>query len=223
VRMIVRRIMATRLLVWICGLCVWMAARPAQCFLNTRVAPLRLVRAPLAPSSICNVFTPVARGARAGQVSIIRMSSSPDDQFDDASMEAFRALMKNSWDGSEFPEEDCNKEFDGYQFRDLIVDKWGVPYDIQIKREMFLGKPMIFLNVMWKYLGQQSFHLDEQEYLEHLQAIAELCVKWERVDHLKDLVKECRKRPKAYEGFAVALPLNLPADVMDELNIPESQ
>jgi len=27
----------------------------------------------------------------------------------------------------------------------------------------------IFFNVMWKYLGQQSFPLTEQEYLEHLQ------------------------------------------------------
>lgn len=28
---------------------------------------------------------------------------------------------------------------------------------------------MLFLNVMWKYYGQQSFHLTEIEYLEHLQ------------------------------------------------------
>ena len=61
------------------------------------------------------------------------------------------------------------QEFDGYKFRDLIVAQWGAAYDVQIKREMWLGKPMIFFNVMWKYLGQQSFHMSEQEYLEHLQ------------------------------------------------------
>ena len=54
---------------------------------------------------------------------------------------------------------------------------------------MFLGKPMIFFNVMWKYLGQQSFHLSEQEYLEHLQALAELCIRWDRVDHLKEEIR----------------------------------
>lgn len=53
--------------------------------------------------------------------------------------------------------------------------------ELQIKRENFMGKPMLFLNVMWKYLGQQSFHLSEQEYLEHLQALAELLVRWNRV------------------------------------------
>ena len=109
------------------------------------------------------------------------------------------------------------QEFDGYKFRDLIVSQWGAAYDIQIKREMWLGKPMLFLNVMWKYLGQQSFHLSEQEYLEHLQALAELVVKWDRVDHLKEEIRKQRKRPNAYFGYAVALPLNLPADVMEEL------
>mmetsp|Transcript_38558 Transcript_38558/g.60125 ORF Transcript_38558/g.60125 Transcript_38558/m.60125 type:complete len:89 (-) Transcript_38558:312-578(-) len=88
---------------------------------------------------------------------------------------------------------------------------------------MFLGRPMIFLNVMWKWLGQQTFHLSEQEYLEHLQYIAELCIKWDRVEHLKEQVEKCRKRPNAYFGYAVALPLDLPEDVMDELNIPESR
>jgi len=81
---------------------------------------------------------------------------------------------------------------------------------------------MIFFNVMWKYYGQQSFHLSEQEYLEHLQYLAELCIRWDRVEHLKEEISKQRKRPNAYFGYAVALPLNLPADVMDVLNIPES-
>lgn len=76
---------------------------------------------------------------------------------------------------------------------------------------------------MWKYLGQQSFPLTEQEYLEHLQALAELCIRWDRVDHLKEEIKKQRKRPNAYFGYAVAIPLNLPGEIMDELNIPESQ
>jgi len=197
---------------WLCVLCLVLSAVPTTGFLNSGVATLRLrgahgLSARNAACAIKRAFVP-------------RMSANAED-FDEASMDAFRSLMEESWDGPTFDDED--KEFDGYQFRDLIVEKWGVPYDVQIKREVFLGKPMIFLNVMWKFLGQQSFHLDEQEYLEHLQAIAELCVKWEKVDHLKEVVAECKKRPNAYFGYAVPIPLNLPADVMDELNIPEAQ
>ena len=68
--------------------------------------------------------------------------------------------QEEGWKPTEIVEED--RPFDGYQLRDLIVGKWTVPYDIQIKREMFMGKPMLFLNVMWKYEGQMSFHLTEQ-------------------------------------------------------------
>lgn len=31
-----------------------------------------------------------------------------------------------------------------------------------------------------RYLGQSSFHLGEQEYLEHLQALADLLKDWDR-------------------------------------------
>mmetsp|Transcript_7626 Transcript_7626/g.11443 ORF Transcript_7626/g.11443 Transcript_7626/m.11443 type:complete len:178 (+) Transcript_7626:44-577(+) len=107
-----------------------------------------------------------------------------------------------------------SEEFDGYKLCDLIVNKWGMPYDLQLKKEVFAGKPMLYLNVMWKYLGQESFHLTEREYLEHLEAIAQLLIKWEKVQHVKDLIKTCRKRPKAYFGYAVGLPLELPPDTI---------
>ncbi|CAN0362767.1 unnamed protein product, partial [Phaeothamnion confervicola] len=40
------------------------------------------------------------------------------------------------------------EEFDGYALCDIIVEKWGVPYDIQIKKDVFAGKPMVYFNVM---------------------------------------------------------------------------
>eukprot|EP00639_Heterosigma_akashiwo_P003837 CAMPEP_0194589098 /NCGR_PEP_ID=MMETSP0292-20121207/20344_1 /TAXON_ID=39354 /ORGANISM="Heterosigma akashiwo, Strain CCMP2393" /LENGTH=246 /DNA_ID=CAMNT_0039446069 /DNA_START=272 /DNA_END=1013 /DNA_ORIENTATION=- len=118
-------------------------------------------------------------------------------------------------------EKEQRDEFSGYDLFDLIVDKWGVAYDIRLKKETFAGKPMLFINVLWRYLGQKSFPFkDETEYLEHLQAVAELLVKWERVDHVKEKIAECRKRPQAYFGYAVAIPLNLPVDELITL-MPE--
>lgn len=59
-------------------------------------------------------------------------------------------------------------ELDGYQLFDMIVAKWGVPYGVELRRLDFGGKKLLYANVMWKYLGQQSFPLSEREYLEHL-------------------------------------------------------
>ncbi|CAM9431503.1 unnamed protein product [Ascophyllum nodosum] len=110
--------------------------------------------------------------------------------------------------------ESFKQEFSGYDMYDLIVDKFDVPYDVQINKTVFAGKPVLCFNVMWKYLGQSSFHLGEQEYLEHLQALAELLQEWDRVDQFKKALAETRKRPNPYFGYAVALPLDLPPDTL---------
>jgi hypothetical protein len=77
-------------------------------------------------------------------------------------------MQEEGWESDRVVLDD--QPFDGYQFRDLIVNKWTVPYDIQIKREMFMGKPMLFLNVMWKHQEQMSFPLTEQVVCASLQA-----------------------------------------------------
>lgn len=39
---------------------------------------------------------------------------------------------------------------------------------VELRRLDFAGKKLLYLNVMWKYLGQASFPLSERQYLEHL-------------------------------------------------------
>lgn len=53
------------------------------------------------------------------------------------------------------------------ELRQLVVDKWGVSYDVTLQRR---GKNM-YLHVMWKYLEQQSFPLTEEEYMAQLGAV----------------------------------------------------
>lgn len=65
-----------------------------------------------------------------------------------------------------------------------------------------------------RHLGQSSFPLSEQEYLEHLQALAELLIEWDRVDQFRNALAETKKRPQSYFGYAVAIPLDLDPDTM---------
>ncbi|CAM9193274.1 unnamed protein product, partial [Choristocarpus tenellus] len=126
-------------------------------------------------------------------------------------LEAFRSsLIKQSRSDADKKKQD----FTGYDLYDLIVEKWGVPYDVQINKTVFAGKPVLCYNVMWKYLGQRSFNMRKQDYLEHLEALAQLLKKWDRLDHFKQMLKESKKKPDAYFGYAVALPLDLPPDTL---------
>ena len=99
----------------------------------------------------------------------------------------------------------------GREFLEIIIKKWGVAYDIQLRKNTPFGEGSanIYLNVMWSYFGMKSFRLDEREYLEHLEALGRYITAIDKVDHVKDKIKECRKRPNAYFGYAVSIPLDV--------------
>jgi hypothetical protein len=91
----------------------------------------------------------------------------------------------------------------GEELQQLLLAKWGRSYDIQLRRI----KDKIHVQVMWKYLEQASFPLSEQEYREHLQAIANYLNAWGGVAQFQAFISETRERPRL--GKAVSLPLDL--------------
>lgn len=91
----------------------------------------------------------------------------------------------------------------GEELHQLLMDKWGRSYDIQLRRTQ--GK--IFVQVMWRYLEQASFPMTEPEYFEHLNAIATYIRGWEAVQQVQDYIQETKQRPRL--GKAVSIPLTL--------------
>lgn len=91
----------------------------------------------------------------------------------------------------------------GQELRQLLLDKWGKSYDIQLRRTR--GK--IFVQVMWKYLEQVSFPMTEADYLAHLEAIAEYLQGWGSTEQVREYITQTRDRPRL--GKAVSIPLDL--------------
>ncbi len=91
----------------------------------------------------------------------------------------------------------------GKDLHQIILDKWGCSYDIQLRRI----KGRIFVQVMWKYLEQASFPLSKQEYLEHLEAIATYLNAWGSAEQVQAFIRRTRDRPRL--GKAVSIPLDL--------------
>jgi len=91
----------------------------------------------------------------------------------------------------------------GKNLRQLLIDKWGRSYDIQLRR--IQGK--IFVQVMWKYLEQASFPLSEAEYLAHLETVASYIHAWGGVEQVQEYIQETRANPRL--GKAVSIPLDL--------------
>jgi hypothetical protein len=91
----------------------------------------------------------------------------------------------------------------GQELRQLLLEKWGRSYDVQLRRTQ--GK--IFLQVMWKYLEQVSFPLNEVEYQEHLDSIANYLNGLGGEIQVKTYIRQTRERPRL--GKAVSIPLDL--------------
>lgn len=91
----------------------------------------------------------------------------------------------------------------GQELHQLLLNKWGRSYDIQMRRTQ--GK--IFVQIMWKYLEQASFPLTEADYYEHLDNIANYLQAMGGTTQVETYLQQTKERPRL--GKAVSIPLDL--------------
>lgn len=89
------------------------------------------------------------------------------------------------------------------ELRQLLLDKWGFSYDVQLRR--LQGKVQV--QIMWRYQEQASFPLSEPDYLDHLEAIVAHLNDWGAVEQVREFVLTTKVRPRL--GKAVCIPLQL--------------
>ncbi|MFN9868480.1 MAG: DUF3067 family protein [Pseudanabaena sp.] len=89
----------------------------------------------------------------------------------------------------------------GKQLRQAIADKWNFSYDVQLRKTQ--GK--IFLQVMWRYQEQQSFSMNDVEFMQHLDTIASYLSDWGVVEQVQTFIANTKERPRL--GKAVSIPL----------------
>ncbi|MEB3274796.1 MAG: DUF3067 family protein [Prochlorothrix sp.] len=97
--------------------------------------------------------------------------------------------------------DDPNDPLTGAKLKQLLLEKWGQPFDLRFRRVQ--GR--IFLQVMWKYLGQRSFPMTADQYDRHLESIAAYLVALGGVQQVLEFVAQTRERPRL--GKAVNIPL----------------
>jgi hypothetical protein len=129
-------------------------------------------------------------------------------------MEEYRKSILNIIKNSE-PDD---RKLGGREILNLLINKWGAAYDLQIRKNAPFGEESanVYINVMWQYFGQKSFRMDEREYLEHLEAIGRYVTSINRVTQFRDAIAESRKRPNAYFGYAVGIPLDVKPETADK-------
>ncbi|WP_287129239.1 DUF3067 family protein [Candidatus Cyanaurora vandensis] len=89
----------------------------------------------------------------------------------------------------------------GPELRQILEMKWGYPYDVQFLRR---GDRRYF-QVMWRYLGQASFAMTEEQYMAHLERVAYVLDEWAVADQVRSYLDKTKERPRV--GKAISVPL----------------
>ena len=79
--------------------------------------------------------------------------------------------------------------------------RWGVTYDLRL----LIKRDQIYLQMMWGFLEQQSFPIDEQTFRENLNRTLEIINRIGQSDFVRHWLENVQAKPRL--GKAITLPL----------------
>jgi len=124
---------------------------------------------------------------------------------DDDDMDAFKSALQSSYDATKIEDDDeddaktelTGEPMTGAELRALVEARWGRAYDTRIlQRRNKVNQMKLYLQVMWKFLGQKSFPMSERKYMEQLDAVADLLTEWGCADQIRREIPASKTFPK---------------------------
>jgi hypothetical protein len=84
---------------------------------------------------------------------------------------------------------------------DLLRKRWQASYDMQV----VVRRKRMYLQVMWAYLEQQSFPLDEEEYRTHLAQVLDVVNRLGQAGEVRSWLNDTRDRPRLGKALSLQL------------------
>ena len=82
--------------------------------------------------------------------------------------------------------------------------RWGVTYDLRL----LIKRDRIYLQMMWGFLEQQSFPLDEETYKENLNRTLEIINRSGQSDFVRKWLKNVQAKPRLGRAITLSLPID---------------
>lgn len=120
------------------------------------------------------------------------------------SSEAFRQQMERMVNSNNSDD----VSFRGIDLATILRKKYGRSYDVQFIKKEFMGRQLLAMNVMWKYREQRSFPLTEEEYLLHLDDIANNLRCWGAVGLVRNGLEKTKERPRIGKAVSIFIDLD---------------
>ncbi|KAF5956058.1 hypothetical protein HYC85_008914 [Camellia sinensis] len=131
----------------------------------------------------------------------IGKDGSSEDETEDVNSEMLRENLERIVGADD-------SAFSGIDLATLIRDKYGRSYDVQLIKKEFMGRNLLALNVMWKYMEQRSFPLTEEEYLLRLDDVANTLKCWGAVSHIRNSLAKLKERPRIGKAVSIFIDMD---------------
>jgi hypothetical protein len=82
-----------------------------------------------------------------------------------------------------------------------LQQRWQASYDLQL----VVRQGRLYLQVMWAYLEQQSFPMDETAYRHHLAEVLEVVNRLAQADVVRQWLASTRDRPRLGKALSLQL------------------
>ena len=82
--------------------------------------------------------------------------------------------------------------------------RWGVTYDLKL----LIKRDRIYLQMMWGFLEQQSFPLDEDTFREKLNRTLEIINRGGQSDFVRNWLENVQAKPRLGKAITLALPMD---------------
>ena len=84
---------------------------------------------------------------------------------------------------------------------DLLRERWQASYDMQL----VVRRKRMYLQVMWAYLEQQSFPLNEEEYRTRLAQVVDVVNRLGQASDVRSWLNDTRDRPRLGKALSLQL------------------
>ena len=84
---------------------------------------------------------------------------------------------------------------------DLLRTRWQASYDLQLVTR----RRRMYFQVMWAYLEQQSFPLDEPDYRAHLAEVLEIVNRLGEAETVREWLLTTRDKPRLGKALSLQL------------------
>ena len=82
-----------------------------------------------------------------------------------------------------------------------LRQRWKATYDLQL----VVRRQRVYLQVMWAYLEQQSFPMDENAYREHLAEVLDVVNRLGLATNVRDWLVSTRDKPRLGKALSLHL------------------